>query len=75
MKSTIMKALLIVIFSVCIYDALPAEEIYATQTAPLAITSMQILPRVTGDHHRRRRRRRVIHRRIIHRRIHHRRHY
>jgi|GEM_PF-3903615 len=74
MKSTIMKALLIVIFSVCIYDALPAEEIYASQTAPIAITGMQILPRVTGGHHRRRRRR-IIHRRIIHRRMHHRRHF
>ena len=63
MKSTAIKTILILIFSVCLFDAVQAEETFSAQTAPLAITAASVVPGVTGDHHRRRRRR--VRRRII----------
>ncbi len=74
MKHRIFKTFLIILFSVCIYDALPAEETYSVQTVPSSITTSLVNPGNAGDHHRRRRRRR-IRRRIIRRHWHPRRHF
>jgi hypothetical protein len=74
MKSTVLKTFLIILFSVCIYDSLPAEETYAAETVPSSIAGSHVNPGNTVDHHRRRHRRR-IRRRIIRRHWHPRRHF